>query len=416
MVLEGEDIRNAYLFAVKSTLTETGISDLFRFLLEMQWVGCFACFSLDHTHGMLINYREAQRFGATAIADVLVDTGEIATSVAVTDTSMAQVAHALESLARRSNFRPTMFSTDTWPCNKEFFGNVFLQVAGFLGLFHFLNRVYKTLDQSAPFFYKAIQDLRKKVLLESETDHHIVREGLLDGTANRNQPMTIAEAAEFIGTKEFRDRFSSNIRSIPRRASDIRIGLEEWKSKYKDLVTESKRFFSADTLAALENGSKHADHLTAGLWENEGETAESVFNRVYQQINKGRGRIPTYKSSLGTESRLESFHATQARFANLGMRTELADVINMDGVCRHNRDQRHRFRVERLSEEAWKSTHYKYREKARHQNHRFLTEINKVGQQAGLENDHFPDVEKLPEEDNGERFFLSTFTSRLKEI
>ena len=331
-------------------------------------------------------------------------------SIIVSDTSMAQMAHGLECLARRPNFRPNKFGTDTWPNNKLFFDTVFLGCIGFLGMFHFMNRVFETLDDRAPFFYEAVLALRKYVLLDSEVDLVAVRRNLTTRIKDR---MTAAEVAAFEKTKQFRSQHMHNIRSIPKQENEICIGLEKFKAKYehKQSPGNGRKFFSAATFDAIKNGKKKAGHLTAGIWEHAGQDGSSdpVFEYVFERVNAGSGNLPIYRTSMGTESRLESFHATQAQFANVGMAPRLAATISMDGIVRHNRDMRHRFSVERLSESERGGIHSRHRREARHNDHSYLAAINEVAADCGLGQPHFNHVEPLPQTTNNEKFYWDYF-------
>ena len=125
---------------------------------EIQSVGTNLLFAQDHTHEATKNYFHRKRNGATALWDVATDTGEIATAVLVPSTATQDFSHAAIQLSKRKNFNPTAMYSDTWPHKKDYWEELFpgKDLKGRLGLFHYLQRITKTLRKGHIDYFHAI--------------------------------------------------------------------------------------------------------------------------------------------------------------------------------------------------------------------------------------------------------------------
>jgi hypothetical protein len=120
-------------------------------------------------------------------------------------------------------------------------------------------------------------------------------------------------------------------------------------------------------------------------------------------------QLTIYLSKRG-ESKLEAFHDRFAHFANCGMRTSLADNLNLLGTARYNLTIRHKrgFLSVRNKEQrraipvAWELV-------VPYWNHSELWYINNLAASVGIALP-FSNAERLPK-DNGERFFSEYITS-----
>ena len=93
-----------------------------------------------------------------------------------------------------------MISTDTWPSNTKFWKLLFGDSAvGRLGLWHFINRIHRTLRENHPDFGKAISMLQAAVHRIDELDKAAVMQALFDGTLNGTK-MSWGEINELRGT------------------------------------------------------------------------------------------------------------------------------------------------------------------------------------------------------------------------
>ena len=106
------------------------------------------------------------------------------------------------------------------------------------------------------------------------------------------------------------------------------------------------------------------------------------------------------------ESCLESFHLMLAHFGNCGMRTSLADNLNLCGTARYNLSIRHKRHLLTLQNTHRQKIPAAYESMVPFFNHTELHYINRMAIAAGITipNVPFHRVEILPK-DNGERFF-----------
>jgi hypothetical protein len=184
----GENLRELYEVTSRSQLSDTGVSDYDRHRREIQSVVCDTSISVDHTFQALKNYPRSIRDKTEALFGISTETGEVACAVVVRTTAIQEAAHAVEQFLRREKVSPKVISTDTWPSNLEcwklLFGDT---VVGRLGLWHFLNRIYRTLRDNHPDFGKAITMLQAAIYRIDEFDEAAVMQALLNGTLNGNK-------------------------------------------------------------------------------------------------------------------------------------------------------------------------------------------------------------------------------------
>jgi len=121
-------------------------------------------------------------------------------------------------------------------------------------------------------------------------------------------------------------------------------------------------------------------------------------------------QLKEYLSRRG-ESCLESFHLMLAHFGNCGMRTSLADNLNLTGTARHNLTIRHKRLLVSVSMTPENTAERRkipaaFESVVGFFNHSELDYINRIAIQAGMTHHDIPfkNVEPLPP-DNGERFF-----------
>ncbi|KAL7571150.1 hypothetical protein ACA910_014752 [Epithemia clementina (nom. ined.)] len=141
-----------------SNRTAYRISNQDQCIWEIQSVGTSSISALDHTMEVAKNYQKG--LGAVAVWDCAMETGEIASAIIVGSTKICDLAHAAKCLARCPNFKPTAMYSDTWP-NKDGFWKLLFGEAfqGRLGLFHYQQRIIKTLQQGHIDYRCAIKEL-----------------------------------------------------------------------------------------------------------------------------------------------------------------------------------------------------------------------------------------------------------------
>ena len=144
----GDGIRDLHDEASNSNNHPWGVSDFDRHTREIQDVGCTRLYAEDHTHEVTKNYYRRRQIlvGAFALWDVAMETGEIATAVLVPSTKTKDLSHAAITLHKRPHFNPKAMYSDRWPIKVDYWEKVFgNKLEGRLGLFHFTQRLTKTM-------------------------------------------------------------------------------------------------------------------------------------------------------------------------------------------------------------------------------------------------------------------------------
>jgi len=100
-----------------------------------------------------------------------------------------------------------------------------------------------------------------------------------------------------------------------------------------------------------------------------------------------------------------------AHFGNCGMRTSLADNLNLTGTARHNVSTRHKRRLLTLQNPERRKVPAMFETMVPFFNHTELHCVNQLAISAGAspQNVPFQRLETLPP-DNGERFFSECLT------
>lgn len=406
----GDSLRDLFDQACSSNKTSYGISDHDRCVREIQSVGTNSMFAQDHTHEAMKNYRS--NVGGFAIWDCATETGEIASAVVVGSTKVRDIAHAAESLARRPHFNPVVMYSDTWP-NKENFWNLIFGEAfgGRLGLFHYQQRIIKTLRQGHVDYHMAVRDLCDCVYEWEAGAYKALLQALKEGKMGRDSnPVTNREITEMKMNGTFKKRYQKYLPKKIRPSEVIEQKLEDWFCRYKcsasdpnerpgrgreDPIT-GKKLFTVDTKVALIEQKNNANQIQDAL----------PLDEVYRKIlptSATRHGLPEYVS-LRCESKLELFHDHLANFANCGMRMSLCDNINLLGTSRYNVKIRHKITMADDPVENRNDVPSYWANKPSFMNHSELTHVNKLAEDAGYPVIPFPEARPLPD-DNGERFF-----------
>lgn len=200
----GDTIRDTYDAACSCSHTPYGISDHDRHVREIQSISCQSSIAQDHTHEVCKNYFQKKRLGANALWDVATETGEIASAVLVPSTKTIHFAHAAMALKRRKSFSPGIMYSDTWPHKSNFWDAISnMSLQGRLGLFHYIQRVTRTLKKKHIDHFQAIKALLNCIYTYNNEDHEsllkALKEGSLGGTEHTDQ-----DILDLKGTKVFR--------------------------------------------------------------------------------------------------------------------------------------------------------------------------------------------------------------------
>ena len=115
----------------------------------------------------------------------LTETGEIATAVLVPSTKTIHFAHAAQQLARRDHFKPKVMCSDTYPNKSNFWPLLFDNVEGRLGLFHYIQRITRTLRKNQVDYFQAITSLLEAVYRYHSEDFEGVIGALKKGHLGR---------------------------------------------------------------------------------------------------------------------------------------------------------------------------------------------------------------------------------------
>ena len=405
---QGDTIRQLYDDAASSNWNWWGLSDHDRHTREMQMVRCERTFANDHTHQTVKNYPSACK--AKALFDVANEKGEIACAILVENTKIQEVSHAVEQLARRPWFCPKAMYTDTWPSSIDFWVLIWGdEVKGCLGLFHFLQRIVKTLRPRHIDYGRALRDLKMALYEYNDEDMNNVLQALKEGKMSSSKKQyTEGEIQDLLDTPEFGRRYGKYIRKMIRSKEVIIAKLEEFKVTYKVTASPGKPsargrrdprtnqpLFTEDTHLAIENCKQKAVYLSDPL------PLEDMYLTVAANKNS-RHSLPEYIAVRG-ESKLESFHDNLANFANCGMRESLADNLNLQGTAHYNLTIRFKHRLLAMTLDERSLVPAGWECVVPYWNHTELRFINEMAVSSGSQQ-QFQWVENLPE-DTGERFF-----------
>jgi len=182
----GDVLCDLYESAATLNLNYQNVSDVNRHTREIQSVGCKLAFAQDHMMELTRNYQPS--LGAFVVWDGANENNEIACVVLVRSTKTSNLAHAAKALARRTNFKPPAMYSDTWP-NKECFWKLLFgtKLKGRLGLFHFTQRIIKTLCTNHIDYQLAIKELLQSIYCFHEKDYKALLVALQEGKLSLNR-------------------------------------------------------------------------------------------------------------------------------------------------------------------------------------------------------------------------------------
>jgi len=415
----GDGIRDAYDEASISN-THWNISDHDRHVREIQGVKCERLYAEDHTHQVTKNYYRRRKIGAEALWDVATETGEIATAVLAPSTKTVDLSHAAIQLSKRLTFRTKAMYSDRWPTKTEYWAKVFGDnLEGRLGLFHFQQRITRTLRKRHVDYFLAINMLLNAIYFYNQEDYEYLLIVLKDGRLN-GEKKTEDDVAELKGAKYFRQRYSKYLRKEIRTPNIIRKKLDAWFVRFKcsssegslpaggrvDPITKEP-LFTPETKAAVANCKETCQCLQDPL------PLEDMYDVIPPNPNSPHG-LKEYLSRRG-ESNLESFHLLLAHFGNTGMRESLGDNLNLTGTARYNLKMRHKRRLtgSLIDENTRQKIPAAWETVVSFFNHSELWYVNDLATAAGVTAMPFPNAEQL-QPDNGERFF-SEYLKWLKD-
>jgi hypothetical protein len=417
----GSTIRDLYDDACKSSYTHWNLSDHDRHVREIQSVSCRLTIAQDHTFDVIKNYQH-DKLGAVALWDCATESGEIASAVLVPTTKTKHFAHAAQMLAARKNFKPKVMYSDTWPAKSDFWPLIFDQTEfdGRLGLFHFIQRITRTLRKKHLDYNECLRLLLDAIYAYHPGDLESVIRALREGTLG-NKVHSEREIADLRSSGRFRQRYGKFIRKIIRQPLTMIQKLDDWFVRFKVTSSPGARepmgrldprtqlpIFTEDTKPAVENCKLKAEYLSDPL------PLEDMYVTIPPSPNS-KHNLPQFLSRR-VESKLESFHDNLSHFANCGMRSSLSDNLNLAGTARYNLAIRRRVLLSQSQEnpeliEQRKKIPAAWEDTVDYYNHSELHYVNKLAVEvAGEKSAPFKNIELL-QPDTGERFFSEYLTS-----
>jgi len=159
-------------------------------------------FAQDHTHKVVDNYYEKKGLGAFALWDCANENGEIASAVLVPTTKTIHYSHAATALTKRQSFQPKAMYSDTWPAMSLFWSILFQGLQGRLALFHYIQRVTRTLKKNHANHFRAVNALLNCIYHYHHDDHEKLLAALKNGTLSTKH--TDDEISQLKSTKVFK--------------------------------------------------------------------------------------------------------------------------------------------------------------------------------------------------------------------
>ena len=197
----GTDLRKWMSKADTSTHTDTRVSDFDRHRREIQSVPVKLAFVFDHCHATGNCYKNAE---CKQTFNITNETGQVVLAIAVQTTKTMEYAHAVEQMIRRPGFDPKVYYSDIYPSGLAYWAMMLgPNVVGRLGMFHFFQRIVRTLRDKHEYSIPAIRDLKQCIYMYDNDDLALLIKALKEGTmANRNRKYTEAEINEMMYSKK----------------------------------------------------------------------------------------------------------------------------------------------------------------------------------------------------------------------
>jgi hypothetical protein len=411
----GATLRELYDKAGYSDNTPYGISDYIRVTREMQSVCTDHALIFDHTRAAASSYRQGDMRSVTAIATTMTETGEVPALFATRSTKIREVAHGLEQLARRPMFNPRVLYTDTWPHKDKFWELIFGdQLKGRLGLFHFMQRIIRTMRQGHVDYHAAMRDLGCAVYRWEPGTYAKLIKAMKEGTIGHGKKKyTDEEIGALDMTTLFKQRYKKYLMLQFHDVAVIEHRLQLWHTKYKVESTDpanpgqgrldprtDKTLFTPETRTVVREQIRHASHIVDVM------PTEEMY-RVIQPTGSTKHGLAEYIALRG-ESKLEQFHLHLANFANTGMGETLADLLLLNGTAIHNAKIRHKLSLALIEPSARPNIPAYFANTPSYTNHSLLSHVNDLAYAAGYPRVPFTNVRELPD-DNGERYLGAYF-------
>ena len=274
---DGSNLRKLHNLVLRTSLTKSGISDYDRATREIQSVTTSKTVIQDHTCEVTKNYVDRKKLGDLKYCwTCATETGEIASAVMVPTSSAFDFSHAAQSLTRRAGFNPKVLYSDTWPNGNDYWVCVFGEnLQGRLGMFHFLQRIVRTLRQNHVDYIKAVADLCSCLYRWEKDSYNTLLKAFQEGVFPAG-PKTCEEIHQMQFTKTFKRNYSKFLMKEMYPAETAQQNLKHWFARYKATATDEttdpaggrldpnngKKLFTPDTRKVLEECLKKVEYIT----------------------------------------------------------------------------------------------------------------------------------------------------------
>lgn len=396
-----ETLRDLFLESEQSFLQPYGFSNESRFNREIQAVSVEETdmVAIDWTFQVIKNY---QLPGAHAcFTSNKGSTSEITLPLIVDSTKASQIAHGIVSARQnREKFSPRVLYTDTCPHNVAFWRLLFgATLVVRLGLFHLIQRIYRTLDTKSHIFWECLVQLKETMYSYNTEDIGNLYRCLRDGTLN-GKKHSGHEIEDLRHSNRWNDRYGSYLRKAIHAGPVIQQKIDCWIRKFarkKDV--NGRAVFTRETEKVAKEQLQKVQYVSDAT--RPGTTEHYTEIRAGPKSTHG---LPKYKSML-PESLLEKFHELLAHFGNTGMRAELADVLCLRGTAEWN--VRCRWRQHVNNGDLNSNLPQYLQELPPYFDHSMLHYLNESAKALSLTRPF--NFVTLIHEDNGERFFSRYF-------
>jgi hypothetical protein len=320
----------------------------------------------------------------------------VASVAIVESTEQKEYSHQAEQFCLRPNAKSKVHVLDTCPNGMGLWKKLLKNTNCALGLFHFMNRILKTLRKEHKDFKAATASLQESIYYldpgDLEKVEQCIRKGLLAKGANG---IKCPDA----NVKSKARTYRGNIRIWTYDKETISNRLQGWLNLWVDNVDDNigLPLFTEETIKSV------GEQLTKVKWIVDLLSKDELYYEVKPGIRSKTG-LSTYIGARGVESKLEKGHHSIAHFANGGMRRSFADFLGMAGIALYNLRIRYRLKVAELEPKERVKIPSAFQNAPAFTNHLRLSYINKLAEQSGFKKTVHDEVEIL-HPDNGERFF-----------
>jgi len=299
----GDVFADAYLAAHKAARSAGAVSRHEYFTRFLQSVKTEISSSNDHTHDTAKNFGPEKDMAPIGkVFNIVTECSAIALMICTEGGKKSETIHAIEDLAHRQGWKPKDNISDIWPGNKEMWEWLWEWCAGRLDTFHWVKRVFETLNALHPDNLKARQEYSACVFNYKQKGKNSIEQvdaalsdGILNGTVH--SPAMIAELKE---TGIYMNRYRKYIDAPTFSAEEIRTNLVEWISKWKDVTDRHKgKLFTRATMDKVNYEMKHIEDIVD--LQNNQQTLLPKPNQKHPltQIRRGRGSVETYHAVQG---------------------------------------------------------------------------------------------------------------------